>query len=429
MTTLSDLVDLVAGLERSIAGLQAARDGALAMANRWAMGVASDLDESDLSLRSVAAELGAALRVTDRTVQRRMLAAEVLVERFPLVWAAQGAGQITAGHARVIIDAGEHLDDVAAREEFSRRVISFAEHESANRVRPYAERLAQQYEERSLTDRHQEAREKRGIWVRDDRDGMAELSAYGPAALIHGAFDRLTQMAKLAMPAEPEETDPENEERAGDADLVGPVQGPAADGRTMDQRRLDIAMDLLLTGAPAGHDSPDGALAAITAQVSVTIPALSLVGSDVAGSVPPELAGRAPIDPETARRLAGAASGWDRLLTHPVSGELLAVDRYRPSEHLRRLLRARDQLCRFPGCGMPARDSDLDHTHDAALGGATAEHNLGTLCRRHHVLKHQTPWKVKQLGDGLLEWASPTGRTYIDRPPPQHTVTFTEAPF
>ncbi|MCR2678846.1 hypothetical protein NSP03_24390, partial [Salmonella enterica] len=56
-----------------------------------------------------------------------------------------------------------------------------------------------------------------------------------------------------------------------------------------------------------------------------------------------ELDGMIPIDPATARRLAGAASGWDRVLTHPISGALLAVDRYRPSEDLRRHLRARDE--------------------------------------------------------------------------------------
>src|SRR5690606_20508572 len=129
---------------------------------------------------------------------------------------------------------------------------------------------------------------------------------------------------------------------------------------------------------------------------------------------------RCPIDAVTARMLAGAASGWNRVLTHPITGGLLAVDRYRPGAHLKRHLRVRDQRCRFPGCGMPARRDDLDHTLDAAFGGPTADDNLAALCRRHHVLKHQTPWHVNQLGDGLLEWTSPTGHAYIDEPPPQN---------
>ncbi|MBO0981671.1 HNH endonuclease signature motif containing protein, partial [Microbacterium sp. SD291] len=115
-----------------------------------------------------------------------------------------------------------------------------------------------------------------------------------------------------------------------------------------------------------------------------------------------------------------------RLLTHPITGALLAVDRYRPSAHLRRLLRARDQRCRFPTCGYPAAGCDLDHTHDAAHGGPTKDTNLGDLCRRHHVLKHHSPWNVEQVEAGVFAWTSPTGRVYVDRPPPPNTVTFTE---
>jgi hypothetical protein len=35
-----------------------------------------------------------------------MAAAELLVDQFPAVWAAQGAGRISPAHSRVIVDAG-----------------------------------------------------------------------------------------------------------------------------------------------------------------------------------------------------------------------------------------------------------------------------------------------------------------------------------
>ncbi|MBS1906796.1 MAG: HNH endonuclease, partial [Actinobacteria bacterium] len=140
---------------------------------------------------------------------------------------------------------------------------------------------------------------------------------------------------------------------------------------------------------------------------------------------PGELAGGQPIDTDTARILAGGVIAWERVLTHPVTGAILAVDHYRPNADLRRLLHARDSRCRFFACGLPPVAQDLDHTIDAAYGGATEEGNLGGLCRRHHVLKHQTAWTVTQLGAGVLEWTSPTGATYIDKPPPP--VTFTTA--
>src|SRR5690606_14885548 len=90
----------------------------LALANRLALSMAEDaggVDASDLTLRAVSAELAAALRVSDRTVQRRMADAELKVARFPAVWAAQGAGRISAGRARVIVDAGMHIDDPDSR--------------------------------------------------------------------------------------------------------------------------------------------------------------------------------------------------------------------------------------------------------------------------------------------------------------------------
>lgn len=223
---------------------------------------------------------------------------------------------------------------------------------------------------------------------------------------MHGAFDRLTAMAKAAL-----------------ADSSSdPRDASAHDARTLGQARCDVALDLLLTGAPAGHDTADGMLASITPTVTVTVPVLSLIG---VSTVPAELNGRIPIDIRTARLLAGMASGWDRIPTHPITGALLAVDRYRPSAALTRHLRARDQRCRFPTCGHAARDSDLDHTRDHALGGTTTADNLGVLCRRHHTLTHHTPWHVQHHGDGTFAWTSPTGQIYIDKPPPQNTTTVT----
>ncbi|HWT34185.1 MAG TPA: HNH endonuclease signature motif containing protein, partial [Microbacterium sp.] len=60
---------------------------------------------------------------------------------------------------------------------------------------------------------------------------------------------------------------------------------------------------------------------------------------------------------------------------------------------------------------------DMDHTVAAADGGPTDLCNLACLCPRHHTLKHQTDWTVKQLPGGVLKWTSPTRRTHTTRPP------------
>lgn len=434
VTTLGAVTETLVEVDRTIGQLLAVKDGLLALGSRLAMEVGADAiaamreeeatavragadpgaasasakepvsdsraaEAMELAGRAVASEFAAALRASDRTVQRRMSEAEAVVSGFPAVWRAQGAGRISAAHARVIVDAGAHLDDSAARDAYAEQLIGFAEHTSPNRVGRMARRIAERFQRRTMEARHRAARRQRRVWVDDRRDGMAVLGLRGPAALVHGAYDRLTALG------------------------IAVADGTAAradsdDTRRLDELRADLALDLLLTGTPAGHD-PDAQLTDITGAVSITVPVTALLGSD---DTPAELDGRVPIDPTTARVLAGHATGWDRVLTHPITGAILAVDRYRPSAELRRWLLARDQRCRFPGCGHPARDCDLDHTIDAAAGGPTEARNLGALCRRHHVTKHQTPWKVEQLHDGVFAWTSPTGRVYLDEPPPPNTT-------
>nr|WP_207484762.1 DUF222 domain-containing protein [Microbacterium sp. SD291] len=176
---LGALTDSVVEIERTISRLQAARDGMLAVGARLALDIARQgdtdgrddgrgvdgrgLDGTDLALRAVAAELGAALRVSDRTVQRRMAEASFLVEQFPLLWQAQGAGRITAAQVRVILDAGAYLDDPADREAFSAQLVGFAETESPNRVGRMARRVAERFQPRPLEDRHRDARDTRRI--------------------------------------------------------------------------------------------------------------------------------------------------------------------------------------------------------------------------------------------------------------------------
>ena len=137
---------------------------------------------------------------------------------------------------------------------------------------------------------------------------------------------------------------------------------------------------------------------------------------------PPELAGYGPISTRTARDLAATVTHWDLARIHPVTGAVISVDRYRPSEQMRRLLAVRDEHCRFPGCRAPAHRCDIDHTIDAAKGGPTVTTNLAHLCRGHHTMKHHGGWNVTQTGDGVLHWKSPTGRSHTDTPP--STVRF-----
>ena len=365
--------------------------------------------EAELPFRSLAAEMAAAANLSDRTVQRRMNDAAVLEESFPATFAAWDEGRIGGGHVAVIMEHGTPLTDPEARAAFEAEALIRAEGTTPGRLGASLARLAQSLQPRPLAERHKEARASRGACVRDMGDGMAEFISTQPAVLAHAMHDRITQQAQAIKKADPTDT------------------------RTLDQIRADLVADMLLTTTPtvetgAGMSDGFGGLGAIKAIVNVTVPALALAGVT---DEPAELVGRCPIDPATARQLAGLATGWDRVLADPITGCVLAVDRYTPSADMKRFLRARDQHCRFPGCRQPAHRCDRDHTLDYALGGATDVCNLACLCKRHHVLKGETAWTVRQLGGGILEWTSPGGHVYIDKPPPviQFVPTTDPPPF
>lgn len=107
--------------------------------------------------------------------------------------------------------------------------------------------------------------------------------------------------------------------------------------------------------------------------------------------------GYGPISAEFARALIARAEGelWlRRLYTDPETGELVAMDARsrRFPNALRELVELRDRTCRTPWCDAPIRH--IDHTVPAAEGGPTEVGNAQGLC------------------------ATPTGHTYVSRPPP-----------
>jgi hypothetical protein len=144
------------------------------------------------------------------------------------------------------------------------------------------------------------------------------------------------------------------------------------------------------------------------------MPITMLMGLD---DQPGELAGYGPIPADLARELAGDAT-WRRLLTDPISGQLLDFGRttYRPPAALADFVRARDHRCLFPGCSRPADACDIDHRTPHPHGPTSAE-NLGCLCRHHHKLKHEAGWTL-EYRNGAHIWTTPTGHQYTREPEP-----------
>ncbi|POX67862.1 HNH endonuclease [Microbacterium sp. Ru50] len=446
----------VAALARLVADAEGVSDAARAvqirevrvlaaagvLAEKQAAGASENVEAREMALRGIAAELAGVFVATDRTLQRRIDEARDLVENYPVTMAAWEAGRIVRGHVRVIQETG-CLVPAEERAEFERVAVNRCEGETPNRVRDALRMLAERMHPRSFTERHEEAAAGRCVRVQAGADGMSDLIATLPTVIADGIVDRLTRQAREIINARAQadaagvdtsgadaradafgaRADARADANGGGRDADATICDGSSfvdDARTIDQVRADVLSDLLLAGTPAldptGTGDGDGTLGAIRAHVQVAVSALTLIGQD---DGPADLAGRSPIDAKTARELAGNATSWDRLLTHPVTGTVLECDTYRPTAAMARLLRARDRHCRFPGCRQPAIRCELDHTIAASDGGPTHVCNLANLCKRHHDVKHHTRWHVRQLPGGRLVWTSPTGRIYReDAPPP-----------
>lgn len=385
--------------------------------------------ERELPIRSAALEIAVATKTHDLTVQKELSDAYTLTEKFGATVDALEDGRITLRHVQAVLDTGIVIDDDDTRGGWEEVVLSRAERDSPGRVRAFARELAESVQPEGMTARHARAAQTRGVSIRDLADGMAELSVILPATVAYGIRDRLRRQAAVIreeikkstdVPVSP--TSPTmTAASASSATSSAAASTPSGrDERTLAQIGADLCADLLLTAAPTIDPTTDetcpGGLGAIRAQVQITVPALTLLGLADAGAA---VAGRSPIDPETARHLAAHAPGWDRVLCDPVTGTVLEVDRYSPTAAQRRYLAARDQHCRAPGCRAPLTRCQLDHNHEAQHGGATKLTNLCHLCVRHHTLKTETAWTVSQEPDGTLRFESPLGQRTTETPPPR----------
>jgi hypothetical protein len=198
-------------------------------------------------------------------------------------------------------------DEHAAQVEH--RVLGKARQQTPGQLRAATRRAVLVADPQAAKDRGEQARRERGVRIWPEPDGMATVSAYLPAADATGVYAVLDEHARRA--------------------------GSAADERSMEARRADALVDLLVN--PTGYASasttaarnttvptvptgtrpgaPCGPAGATTVcrcacgrcrrgggvDVRVTVPYTALLGSD---ELPGELAGYGPIPAAVARDLA-----------------------------------------------------------------------------------------------------------------------------
>ncbi len=366
-------------------------------------------------------EVAAALGLTSRGAELLIGTAVSCVD-LAKSWSALMAGRIDYPRLLTIIDETSSCDPDAVRR-VEAAVLPRGRRGSRGEFRRSIRRAVLRHDAAGAEARSEKARGD--VYVRSGpaSPGTAWLDAHlraEDAAAIRTVLDA----AAASMRREPDEDRTIDQLRA--AALTGPFWAALATGLL---QTPDGPLPLAHLGgqAPAieltvqRQDScgDDPATAATDDHDDSPLP-------DVCAAV--ELEGYGPVTGQVARQIASCAVAGSRPLVRRVERiDARAAQRlaqawmpepdYRPSPALARHIRARNRRCAFPGCGMPARRCDLDHTIPWPEG-ETHPSNLAPLCRRHHRLKHHPGVRLDQLRPGHLVWTLPTGHTYTTGPPP-----------
>jgi hypothetical protein len=420
-TTTTELLDAIVAADSMIASLSGYRAQLIDQARAWGELVADvagsprtgGWDAAATAHRELVSELACALRLPERTAQTLVAHSQLLVGSLPATLTALQSGEISYRHAQSLADHAVSLPE-STRSAFEATVLPAARELTVSRFDRVARTQRERAHPESIEARHVAGVADRCLSVTADRDGMAWLNVYLPAAHAIAIDDRLGRIAAGLRAAA--QADAARSGAAARGDSANAADEPSR-VRTLTQLKVDVLTDLLIDGEIVAGDGRGGIGRGIRASVHVTVPVLALLGAP-GGAAPGTLEGYGPIDPLTAAHLAATAPGFTRLLTHPETQAVLSVgrDRYSPPPELRRWLRVRDETCRFPGCARRSSECEIDHTDDWQNRGLTSHDNLAHLCPSHHHLKHNTRWAVHPVEHGILRWTSPSGRTYVTKP-------------
>lgn len=337
----------------------------------------------EFARRSALLDLSMRLRLSEMTIGDRWFAATILKERLPRLWTHFRDGEISEAHVRAARRAVQDLPPEAWGQLDD--ALSDARNVTGAKFKVKARALREKLHPTSMTERHDRALLDRTVDFEPGADGMGWLT-------IHDASDRLA-LAKARIDK-----------------LAHDLFQAKDETRTMAQLRTDIATQML-TGELSGN--------AAGVQLVLTVPVLSAVGKS---TELPTLEGVGPVDMETALQLAGTAKSFIRVLTDPIKGTVLDIDRtaYRVPAAMRRWLATRDVTCSTPICNRLARYCEIDHREQFGGGfhGKTAVGNLTHLCKKHHRLKHNSKWRIELDPDGKTRWVSPTGESAASDDPP-----------
>jgi Domain of unknown function (DUF222) len=364
-----DLVRLMVARDRLASHIQAQRAADIAEVTRRC-------GDDDVTGEFAALEVGAALRLTRAAAQHEVAFAADVLGRLPRIGDLLGSGRIDGRRARVLADGTAHLDQQLARRVVA-DVADLAGDLTTGQLRALLRKLCLTADPEDTAKRLQRAVEDRRVVLEATSAGSANLVLLDLSPdLAAAAREHIDFLARML---------------------------PGGDERTMDQRRADVAVDLL-----CGHSKPVG-----RGMVDVTVDLRTLLGLT---ADPGELGGWGPVVADIARQVVDRQRDgrWQATVIDDNGDPHAVAVRRRPTMSQYRQVRARHRTCVFPGCRRPARASDLDHTTRFVDAGPTLERNLAPLCRFHHRAKETGRWRYRRRPNGDHLWTSPHGHTYVN---------------
>jgi|GEM_PF-2822332 len=392
----------------------------------------------DLAAHWAVMEVAAALDLASITASMALDRALALVAEYPLMLSALRDGKVGAQHVRVILEQAAQItaphipkperpapdapaaDQEAwglAMEQHSRAVKAAQETAAAartalgesllasssgcapGRLKSKAKTYRQKHHPESFTTRTKKASATRQVRISEaDEDGMCYLEAKLSSLAGEAINNRLESIAAV-LSRNPDEKRTQDQLHADIlTDLV--LAGPDASGIHNIKPTVVVTIpSTFFPGTPGGPAAPGrtpgGGCVCGLDPANTTLPP----GADV-----PHVQSLGPIDQESAAVLLSLASTWDRVVTDPLTGAVVAFgrERYRPTPAQRRALGLRDRTCRFPGCRRPAHRCDPDHVIEFQHGGSTDLSNLASACRRHHRFKSLGLYTVELSPEGTF---------------------------
>jgi Domain of unknown function (DUF222) len=338
------------------------------------------------TVEAVAAEVGAALRISQGLAGSRVRYARAMRERLPLVAEVFSAGDIDYRVFQTIVFRTDLIEDREVLASVDARLAANVARwpsMSRGRLGAQVDRIVATADVDAVR-RRKERHADREVWIGEMGEGLARIEGSLFSADAHALDKRLDALAGTVCAHDPRT----REQRRADA--LGALAA-GADRLGCRCGRADCAAGTRPAASPVAiHLIAERA----TLQGTGTAPG-SVVGAD--GLIPPELVAELA---KSARLMP---------LIHP--GDAPPEPGYVPSAALADFVRCRDLTCRWPGCDAPAIGCDIDHTIPYARGGPTHAANLKCYCRTHHLVKTFMGWAEQQLADGTLILTSPAGHT------------------